>query len=195
MLPHFQGRVIALGFKGFVGEVLDGFVVEQAVDRSGIAVTVGVVGFANVLGAPTGRTERESSVKRYGEQNDQGVLSTVAEQEDARDHHDLKQGGRDVENEKPHQKADAIGAPLNIPSKAAGATVEVIIQIEAVDMAKYGKANPVHGFLRHPPKQRIPQLGKNGVGKPGRTVGKHHQQDQMTAAQIDLPIQTVDQSL
>ena len=133
--------------KILVGEVFHRFIVEQAVDGAGAAGGLRLVSLTN-KGQPPFRGEHgKAHVGGHRHRHNQGKPDIVIPQQQPDDHADFQQSGQDIEHHEAQQKTDAIGAPLDIPGQAAGATIEMKIQIQGVQVPEHLQANPAHGAL------------------------------------------------
>ena len=123
LLPDIERGIVALRLEGLVIKVFNRLVIEQAVDRAGVALGVGGVDLADVLGAPARSAKRKAAVQQQRHHDHRSVLNAVIDKEQDRHHRDFKERRRNIENKEPQQKADTVGAALDIPRQSAGTPV------------------------------------------------------------------------
>ena len=143
-----------------VAEVLDGLVVEQAVDRLGVGVAVGFVHLAAVLDPPFGDRERPVDVTADGREGDRGEHRAVEPPQDAAHQQHLEQGRQHVEQHEVQQELDAAHAALDGAAHPAGLAVQVEPERQAVQMAEGGERHGAHGALAHFGEHRVAQLAE-----------------------------------
>src|SRR5690606_36728575 len=119
-----------------------------------------LIGFAYKPVAPLCRHHGKQDINRYGDGRDHRVSHRKGEGKDHRHHQNLKQRRHNVEHQKTHQEADAIGAALDVAADAASGTVEMKCQFQLMKMTKYPQANTAHGMSRDTTEQRIAKLAK-----------------------------------
>ena len=134
-LPALHALVVASRLELLVAEVLDGLVIEQAVDRAGVRLRVEVVHLAAEIGSPLGDRHGGDDVERQRRQRDRDERPVVAGGEDRRDEADLDQRRQDREQRVADQGRDAPRAALDVPRQATGLPRQVETQAERVQVA------------------------------------------------------------
>ena len=81
-----------------------------------------------------------------------------------------------IKNKKAHQKTDAGSASFDIAGQAAGASIELKIKVQAVQVAKHPQADLAHGTLGDAAKYSVAQFTKQHIGKAREAVGKYQGQ-------------------
>ena len=145
----------------FVVEVFDGFVVQQAVDRFGIRVLIGLVHFAAVLDAPAGDREGEPDIGRNHRDGDDGYRDIELQDHLDAEQQKLQQRGENAEDGEGEQRVDTLGAALDHARKAAGLALEMEAQRKRVDMGKGRDADFAHRVILHAGKNTVAKLGED----------------------------------
>ena len=171
LFPVIQILVVELCFEAFVIEVLDGLVVEQAVHRPGIGLVVAGIGFAHVFRAPLGNLDGKHHVHHHRHQNRQHIAHVEHYEENAGHQQDFQEGGYNIEEGKAQQKADAVGAPFNVPGQSAGFPVQMKGQLPVVQMFENPQRHASHGSLCHSRKSRVPQFTEQRAAKTKQAIG------------------------
>ena len=163
--------IVALRLVLLVGEILDGFEIQHAVDGLGVGLGVAVVHLAPEAHPPIGDRKREADIEHDRHQGDRGKGPIEEPPQDPADQQDLEQGRHDVEQHEGQKKIDARGAALDRPRQPAGAALEVIAQRQSVDMAERGQRQPAHGALADLGEDGVAQLVEALRHHPGEPVG------------------------
>ncbi len=166
------------GFKFFVGEIFHRFIVKQAVDGAGAAGRFRLIGLTNKGQPPFGGKNGESHIGHHRYRHDQCEPGIVIPQQQPDHHADFQQGGQNVEHHETQQKADAVGAPLNITGQPAGAAIEMKIQIQGMQMPKYLQTDSPHGPLGNTTEQGVAQLTEQDIGETHHPIGQQQTQRQ-----------------
>ena len=143
-----------------VAEILDRFVVQQAVDGLGVGLFVGFVHAPHELDAPFGHGEGEADIDDDRNEHDGGERRVVAVQQDAAHEADFDQRRQYVEEHEGEQELDALRAALDGPAQAAGAAVEMETQGERVQMAENPQRHLAHRLLRDAGEHGVAQFAE-----------------------------------
>ena len=136
-----------------VAEVLHRLVVQQAVDRLGVGLGVGLVHAAHELDAPFRQDDREHDVGGDDGQGHRREAPVVEAPQDAADQHDLEQGRQDVEGGEAEQELDALGAALDDAAQPAGLALEMEAQRQRMEMAEDFEGEVADRPLRRPARR------------------------------------------
>ena len=166
------GGVEAPTLVRFVAEILDGFVVEQAVDRLGVGLAVPFVHAPAVFQPPFGDGKGEGDVGGDGDEGHRRVGDPVERPEDAADHGDLDQGRQHVEQHEGEQEFDPLGSALDGPAQAAGAALDVEAEREPVEVVEDPEGDGADGALGDLGEDRVAQLTEGDREHPERAVGE-----------------------
>ena len=180
LLPALHALVVAARLPFLVAEVLDGLVVEQAVDRARVGLRVELVHLPAEPGAPVGDEDRRGDVERERGQRDRDEGPVIARDQDRRHEPDLDQRRQDGEEREADQRRDPALAALDVPGEAAGLAREVEAQRQRVQVAEGLQRDRAHRALRHLGEQVFAQLGERGRRQPEEAVRdqqheRHHQ--------------------
>ena len=123
-----QGLIVALLFERLVVEVLDGFVVEQAVD--GLAVGLGIepIHFVAIVHAPFGDQEGKRDIHADGAKDGNAEAALILADQDRGDQDEFGRGRQDIEHQVIQDGTDAAGATFQIPRHPTGTPFQVIAQ-------------------------------------------------------------------
>ncbi len=162
-LPAAQGIIVAPEFIGFIAEVLDGLVVQQAVD--GLAAGLGVQRIHGdpVLHAPFRDFHGEHDIDNHRGDGDEREPDVIAEQQDAGDHENFHQRGQQVEHHVVEQRTDAARAPLDVARQATRLAFQVKAQGEFVQMLQCLERHAAGCAVAHPGKYRVAQFVEQGT--------------------------------
>jgi hypothetical protein len=153
-----------------VAEVLDRFVVQQAVDRARARFLVGLVHLPPVLDAPLGHGQRVRDVADDADERDEGVREVEERPEDPADERDLDQRRHDVEQHEREQRVDAGRAALDRARQAAGLPLEVEAQRQAVQVAERAQRDRSDGPLRDLREHGVAELRERDRRDPQHAV-------------------------
>jgi hypothetical protein len=106
-------------FMGFVGEILDGVVVQQDVRHLPLGARIELVDAPLVQDAARREHEREARVHEKGRDDDGGIAAGIAAQHDDEHEADLDERRHDGEQAYPQQVGDAAGAAVDVRQQAA----------------------------------------------------------------------------
>ena len=173
--------VVAPRLVRLVAEVLDGLVVQQAVDRLGVGLGVGIVHAAHELDAPFRQGDREHDVGRDHAQGDRREAPVVERPQDHADQADLEQGRQDVEGREADQELHPLGSAFDDPAQAAGLALEMETEAERVEMVEHFEGEVADRPLRHRREDRVAHLAERlgqhageAVGQDQRDRHRHH---------------------
>ena len=137
LLVAAAADVVAARLVLLVAEVLHRLVVQEAVDRLGVGVGVGVVHAAHELDAPFRQDDREGDVAADGGQGHRREAPVVEAPQHPADQDDLEQGRQDVEGGEADQELHAAGAALDDAAQAPGLALEMEAQRQGMEMVEY----------------------------------------------------------
>lgn len=189
--PLLQVFVVASGFVGFVVEVFDGFVVDEAVYGAGIGGGVCFVDPASDHDAPVADKDGKGDVGAQGEQGDQAENGVVFDYEDGEDEADFYEGGQDGVEGVVDEAADGAGAPFYVPGDAACLPFEVKAQGECVQVLKDFQGETPDGLLGDPGKEDFPEFCEHGGGEAQQAVDEY----QADGEYEGVGTQTIDNAL
>ena len=170
--PLAQLLVVSLRLEVLVVEVLDGFEVDQAVDRPRVGRRIEFVGGAAQRRAPVGDGHREGDVEQQCAGGDAGEHRVVVHQQDADHQADLDQGRQDRIQGVADQRADRARAALDVPGQAPGLAFEVETQRQRMQVAKHLQRDPSHCLLGDAGEHQLAQLGEQRGRETERAVGQ-----------------------
>ena len=165
LLVGAERRVVAARLVLLVAEILDGLVVQQAVDGLGVGLAVGVVHGAAELDAPFRHEEGVGDVAEHRHEGRQREPAVEHPPQDDADQPDFHQRRHDGEQRVAQQRFDGPRAALQRAGQAAGLPFEVEAQAEGVQVAEDRQGDPPDRALRH--------LGEDGVAQL-REDQRHH---------------------
>ena len=174
-----EGMVVALRLMLLVAEILHRFVVDQAVQRLGGGIVVGVVHGPAVAAAAAGQHRGEADIDHHREAGDDGIAPVEHVPDDGGDHHQFQRRRHDVEHGEAQHRLHAQHAAVDHPGQAAGLAVEVKAQADRVQVAEGAQRQQPHRALLDRGEQRVadfPEAGRAdadrrrrpGSGRPGR---------------------------
>ncbi len=143
-----------------IGEIFDGLVIEQAVDRLGVGFAVALVHLAAILQPPIGDDEGEDDIGDDGAEGHRGEGPFVQSPEDRADEHDLEHRRHEAEEEIVEQEFGAADAALDRARQAAGLALQMEAQRQLVEMAEGRERESAHRALPDLGEDRIAQLGE-----------------------------------
>src|SRR4029450_9311785 len=126
--PALHALVVAARLPFLVAEVLDGLVVEQAVDRTRVGFGVELVHLAAEAGAPVGDHHGRRYLERKRAERDREERRGGGGDQDRSDEADLYKCGQDREQRVADQRRDAALAALDIAREAARLSREMEAQ-------------------------------------------------------------------
>ena len=88
-----QGIIQTIRFMRFIAEVLDGFIVQQTVDRLGIGFAIRLVHLTAKFDPPFGHGNRVVNIADNGHKSDQGIGPAKIDQQIHTHHRDGEKGG------------------------------------------------------------------------------------------------------
>ncbi|MCY1518953.1 hypothetical protein D9M68_536880 [compost metagenome] len=160
----------------FVAEILDRFVVQQAFDRLGVGLRIGLVHLPPELGAPFRHDERVRHVEDDGRAGGQGQPGVEHLPQHDADQPDLEEGRQDVEEQERQQRLDAFGAALDGAAQAAGLARQVEAQRQRVQVPEDLQADRADGVLADAGEDGVAQFGKQQGEHPRGAVGQDQPQ-------------------
>ena len=189
-----QALVVALGFVGFVVEVLDRLVVEQRIDRAGAGLGVGLDRGAIELRAPFGHRHRPGDIGDQHEQRDDGEPDVVQQHQHDRHQHHLDDRRHDRVQGPVQQVGDGAAAAFDIARHAAGAAVEMEAQRKCVQVAEHRQHHHARAARHHAGEDDLPHLGEHAFGQSRCAIGQQQgDRDQgrrrVDAERVDQPLQ------
>ena len=153
-----------------VAEILDGLVVQQAVDRLGVGLGVGVVHAAHELDAPLRQGDREHDVGGDDGQGHRREPPVVEGPQDAAHQGDFEQGRQDVEGREADQELHARRAALDDAAQPAGLALEMEAQRQRMEMAEDFEGEVADRPLRDRREHRIADFAHRLRQHPRRAV-------------------------
>ena len=163
-----QVFVIAPGFKGFVVEVFDSFVVQQRVDGTAVRRRVQLVHLLSELRSPLGHCHGESDVKHQRNDGDAGKPDVELHSQQAEHQRHLDQRGNDAVERIRNERVHAARAAFDIARHAAGLALQVKTQAQRMQVLK--------DFQRDTPRRALGGLGKHQLAQLGEQRGRKSQQ-------------------
>ena len=176
-----QVFVIAPSLKLFIVEVLDGFVVEQRVNRPAVGSRVELVHSFAKLGAPLGHGNREADVEHQRYHGDPGKPDIKLDRQQREHQRDLDQGRDDAVERVRNQRMHGAGTTLDVACHAAGLALQVKAQAQGMQMAKHLQRDAACCALGGLGENQVAQFGKQCGRQAQQAVGQqqrrwHHQQ-------------------
>ncbi len=153
-----------------IGEIFDGLVIEQAVDRLGVGLAVALVHLAAEFEAPIGDDEGEDDIADDRAEGDDREAPLIEPPEDRADQHDLEQRRHEAEEEVIEQEFRAANAALDRARQAAGLALEVEAQRELMQVAEGRERHLAHRALSDLGEDRVAQLGESLGRNPGDAI-------------------------
>ena len=188
VLPAREGAVVAADLVALVAEVLDRLVVDQAVHGLRVGLGLEAVHLVAEVHPPVGDGEGEPGVDQHGHQGDQGEDEVVAGEQDRRHEPELHQRRQHVEDHVVEERADAAGAPLQVPEDGAGLALQVEAQGEVQQVREHPVREPAHGAVADLGEDRVAQLVEEGRRHLERAVGRqqgHRQHEPRVPAGVE----------
>ena len=164
-------RVIALRLALFGDEILDGFIVQQAVDGLLVGIRVAVVHLAAQLHAPLGHREGKPDVKPDGDRHDQQIPRVEQHGQDDADQQQLQNQRPDREKQEAEQEFHTLDPAFDDPAQPAGFARDVIAHRQLVDMLERLQRKHPQSALADTGKDRVAQLLKAHVHCAGHPIG------------------------
>ena len=172
--------IVAARLMLFVAEVLHRLVVQQAVDRLGVGLGVGVVHATDELDAPFRQHDREQDVACDDAQRHRREAPVVEPPQDDGDQGNLEQRRQDVESGEADQELHALGAALDDAAQSAGLALEMEAKAECMEMTEHFEREVADRPLRHRREDRIAHLAeglrqhaRQAIGKDQRDRHRH----------------------
>ena len=172
LLPGVEGAVITPRLQALVAEILDGLVIDQAIE--GLAVGLGVqpVHLMAVIHAPLGHGEGKEGVEGHGAEGHQGKGQFVAGQQDGPHQAELHQDRQDAEGQVVEDGADRARPPFQIPADGSALALQVIAQGQPMQMLQHPGREPAHGPVTDPREDDVAQLVEEGGGQFEQAIGQ-----------------------
>ena len=138
-----------------VTEVLDGLVVEQAVDGARVRFLVRFVHLPAVLDSPLGDAERVGRVADDTDERHERIGRTEEAPENAANQRDLDQRRHDVEQHEREQRVDAVRAALDRARQATRLALEMELQRQLMQVPKSLQRDIADGALSDLREHRV----------------------------------------
>ena len=171
-----EAAVVARELVALVAEVLDGFVVQQRIDRMRVRFGVGRVRRAVVAQAPFGDRKREGDIDDERRQRDRGEAPVVVHDQDAADDRDFEQRRQDRVDRPVEQVGRRRHAALDVARDAAGAAIEVEAQRQRVQMLEHAQRDLARRARHHAREHDLAQFLEQRRRQPQRAVCDQQQQ-------------------
>ena len=169
-----QRRIEAARLIGLVAEILDGLVVEQAVDRPRVRFLVGLVHAPAVFQAPLGDDHRVGHESHDGAERHQREPEIEQGPQDDADHRQFEQRRQDVEQREAEQEIDRLGAAFDRPRQPAGLAVEMEAEREPVQVAEGRERDLADRPLADLGEDRVAEFPEGGRQHPDDAVAEDH---------------------
>ncbi len=144
-----------------VGEVFDGLVVQEAVDRLGVGLAVALVHLAPVFDAPVGDGEGEDDIEDDGDEHHQREAAGIEAPQDPAHEQDLEHGRHEIEEQVRQQELGAADAALDRARQPAGLAVEMEAQRQRMEMAERRERDAAHRVLLDLGEDDVAQLARD----------------------------------
>ena len=192
-LPALQAFVVAARFPVLVAEILDGLVVEQAVDRARVRLRVELVHLAAERRAPVGDRDGRDHVERERGERDRDEDPVVARDQDRRDERDFEHRGQDRIQRIADQGGDAALAAFDVAREPTRLPGQVKAQRQRVQVPEDLERDRPDCTLRDFREQKLAELGEERRRETQRAVGD--QQRQRDGQDRERGIEAVDDPL
>ncbi len=187
-----ERRVVARHLVRLVAEILHRLVVQQAVERLGAGVVVGVVHRAADARAPGGEAHGEAGVAHHRGKRDRGEAPVEQAPDDRGDQQQLDHRRHHVEHRETQHRLDALRAAIDRTGQRTGLAVEMKAQAERVQMLEGAPRGGADGALLHLGEQRIAQLAERGGADAQQAVADHQPQRDGEQGRVVLRRQRID---
>ena len=155
-----------------IAEILDRFVVDQAVERLGGGIIVGVVHGPAIAAAAAGKNGGEADIDDDRQAGDDRIAPVEHVPDDGGDHHQFQRRRHDVEDREAQHRLHAQHAAVDDPRQAAGLAVEMKAQADRMQMAEGAQRQQPNGALLHRGEQGVADLAKAGGADAYRAIGQ-----------------------
>ena len=155
-----QRFVVTRGLMRFVAEVLDGFVIEQTVQRLAGGIVVALIQRAAIAAAPPGQRAGEADIDQHREKRDDGIAPTEHAPDDRGDQQQFHRRGDHVEHGEAQHRLHARHASVDDARQPAGLPVEVKPQADPVQMLIGLQGHHPHRALRDRGEQGVPDFAE-----------------------------------
>ncbi len=172
LLPGIKGIVITPRLHALVAEILDGLVIDQAIEGLAVGLRIQPVHLMTVIHAPLGHGEGKEGVEGHGAKSHQGKGQFVAGQQDGRHQAELHQYWQYAEGHIVENGADRARPPLQVPADGSALTLQVIAQRQPMQMLQHPGREPAHGPVTDPREDDVAQFVEQGRGKLEQAIGQ-----------------------
>ena len=181
-----QGVVVALRLVCLVAEILHRFVVDQAVQRFGRGVVVGVVHRPAVAAAAAGEDGGEADIDQHREAGDDRVAPVEHVPDDGGDHHQLQCRRNNIEDGEAQHRLHSQHAAIDDPRQSAGLPVQVETQADRVQVAEGTQRQQPHSALLNRGEEGIADLAEARRSHADRAIrqDQRHRDDENGAASL-----------
>ena len=145
---------------GFVIEIFDRFVIDQAVDGLGVGFVIALVHFAAEFHPPFGHDQGKGDINHDGHKRDQRKPEIIQRPQNGRDHENFKQGRQDVEQHEGQQEFNPLDPTFNCTRKPAHLAIQMKPQGQTMQVLKHAQRRCPNGALCHLGKDRVTQFAK-----------------------------------
>jgi hypothetical protein len=185
VFPLEHVLVVAPRLVGFVVEVLDRLVVEQAVDRPRVGGRIGFIHGAPDIDAPVADLHREHDVGDQRDGGDQHEAEVVLDEENPEHESHFDERRQDRVERVGDQAGNRPGAALDVARDAAGLTFQVKAQAQRVQVAEDLERHLADGALGDAGEKEFAKFGKQRGRKAEGAVEneQHHRQRQYLVGQ------------
>ena len=176
LFVFFHRAVVAVGLVLLIAEIFYRLEIQQAVDRLGVGVGVGIVHGAPDRHPPFGGGIGEPHIENDGHQDDGGIGPAERPGEHASHQHDLENGGKGVEQREAQHRVDAGGAARDDARQAAGAPFEMELERQGMKMAEGADRQVAHRALGDLGEYRVADLRQRHHHDAAQAIGQYHEQ-------------------
>ena len=169
----FIGRhrpVIARRFARLGVEILDGFIVQQAVDGLLVGIGILIIHRPADLHPPFGDLERIRHIQANRHQHGDHILPAKVEGKDHRHHRQFKDQRDDRKQHEAQKEIDTLDPAFNDPAQPPGFARDVVAHRQLVDMGEGFKGQFAQSPLPDPHKNPIPHLAEKHRAHAGQAV-------------------------
>ena len=188
--PALQALVVALRLPLLVAEILDRFVVEQAVDRACVRLRVELVHLAPEMRPPFGDRDREGDIHGKRARGDRHERPVVPGDQDGGHERDFDQCRQDRKEREADERGNAALTAFHVARQTARLPRKMETHRERMQVAKHLQPDLAHGALRDFGEQEFAELGKRRRGQPQQPVG--HEQHQRNGQYRGAGVEAVD---
>ena len=185
LLVARHGDVIAVGLVALVAEVLHRLEVEQAVDRLGAGVVVGLVHGAADADAAFRGPVGEADIGNDGGDDHPDIEMPEGIRDDAADERDLERRREGVEKGEAQDRIHAVDATRDDAREGAGAAAEMEGKRELVQVAEGFVGKLAHRALAHLREDGIAHLGEDHHEDAAHAIGQHHEDRHREQCHLD----------